>query len=115
MLTCHGTGASGRRYVFNVVVANSALPAGPGLYVICSPNGHQWRAYYVGEAESLDARAGTGLRSHEQWERAQTLGATHIGYFSFDGTAFQRRAVEDDLVRGVVPDLNREYLGQARY
>lgn len=102
-------GISRRTYQFELHAAGTAFNSVPGLYVMTKevlPG--QWFPIYVGEADDMDVRVGTGLRNHEKWSRANAMGATHICGVVVRGGKAVRCAVEADLRQFYNPPLNEQ-------
>jgi excinuclease UvrABC nuclease subunit len=60
-----------------------------------------WPALYIGQAASLAER----LPSHERWEEATRLGATHI-HVHVEPDQARRDAIEAELISTFQPPLN---------
>ena len=75
-----------------------------GLYIFAgiTPQ-NQWKAYYIGKAENFKSR----LPSHERWEEAARLGATHVHakVVSQEATRVQ---LEVQLIQSFQPQLNTQ-------
>lgn len=59
---------------FEVFDKNDGWAEQPGLYIFACQQGDDWRALYIGQADSLAAR----LPQHERLPEAIDRGATHI-------------------------------------
>lgn len=73
-----------------------------GLYIFAgvTPQ-NQWKAYYIGKAESFQNR----IPSHERWQEAVRLGATHVHARAVSPEA-TRVQVEAQLIQAYQPPLN---------
>jgi len=73
-----------------------------GIYIFAgvTPQ-NQWKAYYIGKAASFQSR----IPSHERWNEAVRLGATHVHarVVSPEATRVQ---VEAQLIQAYQPPLN---------
>lgn len=104
----------GRQYVFAVHPMRTLWPAAPGNYAFAQEvrqgatllmGPPQWHIKYIGTAESLHDR----LRdSHEQWEAARRLGATHVLSIVVNNSAL-RLDMEAALIRHYKPVLNVQH------
>lgn len=75
-----------------------------GVYIFSGTNAqNQWVALYIGQAASFRDR----LSSHEQWDPAVRLGASHI-HARVISTAAERDAVERALIQACQPRLNSQ-------
>ncbi len=77
------------------------VAAVPGVYVFCGPGGGLWEPYYIGIARNLNRR----LRRHPRLRDALDRGATHVHILA-NVCPFERRAIEQSLVRHHDPALN---------
>ena len=76
----------------------------PGLYIFAGLNSEgRWAPLYIGQAESLAER----IPSHERWQEAQRLGATHVHAMVVRDRT-QRCAIEEALVQVFQPRLNTQ-------
>jgi hypothetical protein len=101
------TGASGKSYRFQVYPLDTHFHHGVGgLYAFCSRAGRDWTFHYVGQAECLQARVGSGLSNHHKITAAKRLGATHVAVIAVPGGVTARCRAEGDLVRRMKPRLN---------
>lgn len=74
----------------------------PGLYIFAGTNpAGEWYPLYIGQAESLAER----IPTHERWQEARQLGATHVHALVVRDKA-QRCAAEAELIRAYQPRLN---------
>jgi hypothetical protein len=99
-------GESGRRYKFRTVLTKRGLPdeGVGGIYVFVR---RRWVFFleplYVGKAADLRSR----LLGHEKWGRAYWYyGATERHVHGPVADEAERRAVEEDLIRGLKPRMN---------
>ena len=73
-----------------------------GVYIFAGLNQNgRWRAYYIGQAESLKDR----IPGHERWNEAVRLGATHV-HARVVSQAAMRDAIEASLIASYQPPLN---------
>jgi excinuclease UvrABC nuclease subunit len=73
-----------------------------GIYIFCGVNPqNQWVPIYIGQADNLRTR----IQSHEQWNPALRLGATHVHALAVE-LASQRDSIEKQLVGNYQPQLN---------
>jgi hypothetical protein len=99
-------GESGKRYRFKITLTKNGLPRDDigGIYVFVRRRFVFFlEPVYVGKAHSLRSR----LIGHEKWGRAYWYyGATerHLYYPIVEEA--DRRAVEEDLIRGLKPPMN---------
>jgi hypothetical protein len=104
-------GASGAEYQLGANPLGTKLTNDPGVYIFCHQDRNgDWIAHYVGQANGalgLDNRVGSCVRSHEKYDDAVGLGATHIaaGAVSDGDDAICR--IENDLIQGLNPPLNQ--------
>lgn len=99
-------GESGKRYNFRIVLTKKGLPDDGvgGIYVFVR---RRWVFFleplYVGKAADLRSR----LLGHEKWGRAYWYyGATERHVLGPIAEEADRRAVEEDLIRGLKPRMN---------
>jgi hypothetical protein len=99
-------GESGKRYNFRTVLTKKGLPDDGvgGIYVFVR---RRWVFFleplYVGKAADLRSR----LLGHEKWGRAYWYyGATERHVHGPIAEEADRRAVEEDLIRGLKPRMN---------
>lgn len=104
-------GETGKKYWFNITLTDNGLPSDPGIYIFVRRYFVFWlKPLYVGKAASLSGR----LKGHEKWARAWwQLGATerHVARFK---TETERRRVEEDLIRGLKPQMNNVHVPRSR-
>ena len=89
---------------FTVYTPNINWNAVAGVYIFAglTPQ-NQWRAYYIGQAYSFQAR----IPSHERWFEAARLGATHVHAMAVSQPAI-RDSIERALIQAYQPPLNTE-------
>ena len=89
-------------YGFTVYPMNTNWYEVGGIYIFCGINPYnQWVALYIGQADSFHKR----IPSHEQWNPAARLGATHI-HAMVVPLAANRDKIEAELIRVYQPALN---------
>ena len=77
-----------------------------GVYIFCGVNPeNEWQAYYIGQADSFANR----LSSHDRWDEAVRLGATHVHAMVVEQEA-SRDIVEQALIELFQPELNTHHL-----
>ena len=87
---------------FNVLPYNANWADSAGIYIFCGLNQqNQWTPFYIGQASSFRDR----LPSHEMWNKAQSLGATHVHAKVVEQQA-QRDSLEAELIQTFQPPLN---------
>lgn len=99
----HWEGQSGKSYGYWIAPIDASFKDVPGNYIFAKetkPN--QWRAVYIGQAESLKER----LSNHEKEPCARRNGATHIHNHTNSAGENARRAEETDLIRKWSPVCN---------
>lgn len=75
-----------------------------GIYIFCGLNQqNQWAPLYIGQAASFLDR----LPSHEQWNPARKLGATHVHAMAVSQQS-QRDSIEKQLIQAFQPRLNTQ-------
>jgi excinuclease UvrABC nuclease subunit len=75
-----------------------------GIYIFAGLNQqNQWVPYYIGKADSFANR----IPSHEQWDKARSLGATHVHARTVEQEA-ERDRIEPELIRKFQPRLNTQ-------
>lgn len=75
-----------------------------GIYIFCGLNQQrQWVPLYIGQAASFRDR----LPSHEQWNPARKLGATHVHAKAVSQQS-QRDNIEKQLIQSFQPRLNTQ-------
>lgn len=112
------TGVSGTRYTAEIFPLGLAVPARTGVYILAKPRGplaQSWTALYVGHAEDV-ARAVHESRRHSYlWDFAVELGMTAIHLVTAEAGAAERHDIARDLVRSLLPSLNRETAAMQRF
>jgi hypothetical protein len=112
------TGLSGTRYTAEIFPLGLALPARPAVYIFAKHRGplaQSWAALYVGHAEDV-ARAVHESRRHSYlWDFAVELGMTAIHLVTAEAGAAGRHGIARDLVRSLLPSLNRETASMQRF
>ena len=91
-------------YEFTVYPHGSTWNAVGGVYIFAgiTPQ-NQWRAYYIGQAESFQER----ILDHERWAEAARLGATHVHARAVPQAA-TRASIEAELIQRFQPPLNSQ-------
>lgn len=75
-----------------------------GIYIFAGVNPqNQWTPYYIGQCDSFQNR----IPSHEQWGKAQSLGATHV-HAMVVSLAATRDTIESELIQAFQPHLNAQ-------
>jgi len=78
-----------------------------GIYIFAGLNQvRQWVPYYVGQTDNFQDR----IPSHEKWEKAQSLGATHVHVLVVQQES-QRDNLEKQLIQAFRPSLNVQHAG----
>jgi hypothetical protein len=94
--------ASWSGYVFTIYDPGTQWNNVAGIYIFAGQNQqHQWIPLYIGQCDSFSNR----IPSHEQWGRAQSLGATHIHAMAVP-LASDRTRIERELIAAYQPRLN---------
>ena len=110
-------GASGIRYAAEIYPLGLPVPAAPGVYLFAKPRGalaQSWIALFVGHADDV-ARAVHENRRHSfLWDFAVAHGMTAIHLVMSEEGAAQRHDIARDLVRSLLPSLNRETAAMQR-
>ena len=75
-----------------------------GVYIFTGIRENVWRPFYVGQTDSFKNR----MPSHERWDEARILGATHVHAMSVQ-QAVNRDAIERDLIQSFNPLLNAQH------
>lgn len=98
-------GDSGKLYRFFVLRPNTPTLAEPAVYAFArpGPQGRGWTPVFLSRTANLAQR----LESHERWEEARLLGATHVLAF-FHPERSGREAAEGDLAPALRPVLNHD-------
>jgi hypothetical protein len=87
----------------------TAWNAVAGLYIFAYFDGQYWRALYVGQTNDFSNR----IPSHERWEEASRLGATHI-HAAVIPQAANRDTYEQLLIGCLQPSMNEHHRGLRR-
>jgi len=110
-------GAGGKRYTADIYPLGLAIPARPGVFILAkprSPLAQSWTALYVG----TDADAAAGIRDAKRhsylWNFAVELGLTAIHLVTAAASATERHDIARDLIRSLLPSLNRETAAMQR-
>jgi excinuclease UvrABC nuclease subunit len=75
-----------------------------GIYIFAGVNSlNQWESYYIGQADNFQDR----IPSHEKWDKAQSLGATHVHAKAVSQQS-QRDLIERQLIQAYQPSLNQQ-------
>ena len=75
-----------------------------GIYIFCKKTQpKEWVPYYIGKCDSFQDR----IPSHERWDEAQAIGATHIHVLKVP-QQLQRDSIEKELVKHFQPPLNKQ-------
>jgi excinuclease UvrABC nuclease subunit len=75
-----------------------------GIYIFAGLNRlNQWTPLYIGQAGSFQDR----IPSHEQWDKARSLGATHV-HAKVVQLQPQRDSIEKQLIQAFQPRLNTQ-------
>ena len=73
-----------------------------GIYIFAGVDSQgRWEPLYIGQADSFQDR----IPSHEQWEPAVELGATHV-HAMVVPLEYSRGLVERELIQAYQPPLN---------
>lgn len=96
-------GVSGRLHRFEACRPQDQFAEGPAVYCFARPGhgGRGWIPLFLSRTGNLAKR----LASHEQWEEAQLLGATHVLVCQHDERD-AREYVEADLSAALKPIMN---------
>jgi hypothetical protein len=96
-------GASGRLHRFSAMGPGTSFPSTPAVYAFARPGqgGRGWVPVFVSRTANLAKRMAT----HEIWDEARRLGATHVLVHQ-RGARDAREAVEADLLASLRPVLN---------
>ncbi len=112
------TGAGGTRYVAEIFPLGVAVPPRRGVYILAKPRGslaQNWTALYVGHAEDASRAVHESRRHSYLWDFAVELGMTAIHLVTTEAGAAQRHDIARDLIRSLLPSLNRETAAMQRY
>ena len=102
METVTARGASGTTYNYAISLMNAPWNDVPANYMFASKGLGGWHVVYVGECTSAKTRMG----SHERWEEATRLGATHVLNHVAAPNEVDRLREERDLIQALQPKLN---------
>jgi excinuclease UvrABC nuclease subunit len=91
-------------YEFHVYTPDTSWNDIGGIYIFTGISQNKWIPYYIGQTDSFKNRP---LSSHEQWDKAQRLGATHIHAMVVQQEA-TRLAIEKELIQAFQPKLNQQ-------
>lgn len=96
-------GVSGRLHRFEPRRPHDQFAEGPAVYCFARPGlgGRGWIPLFLSRTGNLAKR----LATHEQWEEAQLLGATHVLVCQHDERD-AREYVEADLCASLKPIMN---------
>jgi hypothetical protein len=87
---------------FHVLLKDAAWSDVGGIYIFTGVNAqNQWYPLYIGQAVSLAER----LPTHERWQEAVKLGATHVHAAAIP-LAADRDRIEKALIGQFQPRLN---------
>ena len=110
-------GASGNRYSAEIYPLGLALPPVPGVFIMARQRGplaQSWTALYVG-TDADTASAVREVRRHSHlWDFAVELGMTAIHLVTAAAGAAERHDIARDLIRSLLPSLNRETAAMPR-
>ena len=105
------TGLSGTRYTAEIFPLGLALPAQRGIFIYAKQRGplaQSWTALFVGSDADM-ATAIRDVRRHSHlWNFAVELGMTAIHLVTAAAGAAERHDIARDLIRSLLPSLNRE-------
>lgn len=111
------TGVSGTRYTAEIFPLGLPVPPARGIYIFAKPRGalaQSWNALYIGHAEDV-ARAVHESRRHSYlWDFAVEHGMTAIHLVMSEAGAALRHDIARDLIRSLLPSLNRETAAMQR-
>ncbi len=89
---------------FNVYLHEEQWNNVSGIYIFAGVNSqNQWVPYYIGQADSFQDR----IPSHEKWDKAQSLGATHV-HAKVVSQQSQLDSLEQGLIQKFQPYLNTQ-------
>ncbi|MGH7003606.1 MAG: hypothetical protein ACREIP_06630 [Alphaproteobacteria bacterium] len=111
-------GASGKRYSAEIYPLGFALPAGPGVFILAKQRGplaQSWVALFVGSDANAAAAIGDARRHLHLWNFAVELGLTAIHLVTAAAGAAERHDIARDLIRSLLPSLNRETAAMQRF
>ncbi|MBV8800422.1 MAG: hypothetical protein JO208_11525 [Alphaproteobacteria bacterium] len=99
------TGASGAIYNFGIYQMSDNWNPVPVIYIFAHRMPLFWKALYVGESENAKDRFCT----HERWNEAVRLGATHVLALVSSANQADRQRVERDLIGSLCPPMNVQH------
>jgi hypothetical protein len=111
------TGVSGQRYLAEIFPLGLAVPPRRGIYIFAKPRGplaQSWTALYVGHAENVASAVHESRRHSYLWDFAVEHGMTAIHLVTAEAGAAQRHDIVRDLIRSLLPSLNRETAAMTR-
>jgi excinuclease UvrABC nuclease subunit len=89
---------------FSVLKHNANWKDTGGIYIFCGVNKkNEWTPLYIGQTDSFLNR----LPSHDRWNDARNLGATHVHAKAVSQQA-SRDKLEADLIQSFQPSLNTQ-------
>lgn len=98
-------------YCFTVYSTETTWNNIGGLYIFCGLNSqNRWVPYYIGQTDSFQNR----LPSHDRWEEARRLGATHV-HAMVERQEANRLAIEKELIQAFQPKLNQQLKAAYQY
>lgn len=115
--TARWTGAGGTRYLAEIFPLGIAVPPKRGIYIYAKPRGplaQSWTALFVGHAENVAAAVHESRRHSYLWDFAVEHGMTAIHFVTAEAGAAQRHDIARDLIRSLLPSLNRETAAMQR-
>ena len=110
-------GAGGKRYIADIYPLGLAIPAVAGIFILAkprSPLAQSWTALYVGADADLRAAIRDTKRHPHLWNFAVELGLTAIHLVTAAASAAERHDIARDLIRSLLPSLNRETAAMQR-
>jgi hypothetical protein len=111
-------GASGMRYTAGIFPLGVSVPARRGIFIFAKPRGafaQSWMALYVGHAEDVASAVHESRRHSYLWDFAVEHGMTAIHLVTAEAGAAQRHDIVRDLIRSLLPSLNRETATMQRF
>ena len=112
------TGVSGTRYTAEIFPLGVSVPARRGIFIFAKPRGalaQSWLALYVGHAEDVASAVHESRRHSYLWDFAVEHGMTAIHLVTAEAGAAQRHDIVRDLIRSLLPSLNRETATMQRH
>ncbi len=118
-------GAGGQDYRASVHGLGLVLPDTAGAFILARQEKrepHKWAALYIATAAAVGPKIRNRLDTdtlwyHAVWKSAVALGLTAV-HIVASADAAERQDIADDLVRSLLPSLNREISalrGQGRF